>query len=88
MIPPVIRESLIAWVIDTRPPGGFVRAVLCNDLKESFERADHINQQCMLQIVTWMVCNMPMASYGCKENVEMWKGLPEDYKKGWLENLQ
>lgn len=39
------------WGIDTRP-GGFVRAIIDNDLEGSVNRADHINLQLLPFYVT------------------------------------
>jgi hypothetical protein len=51
------------------PPGGFVRAVLENDLLEAFKRADFENIEAMPHIVAWLYEKMPGSVYGDKATV-------------------
>ena len=34
------KETIDAWVAEGRPTGGFIEAVLSNDLREAFKRGD------------------------------------------------
>ena len=72
MLPEHMRESARAYVEVGRPPGSFLRAVLTNDLIESFGRADHINQQCMFGWATWLYNECPGNAWGSPEAVEAW----------------
>ena len=87
-IPQCIKEAFIDWALNAHPKGGFVTAVLENDLVRAFTKADSLNRTMMLEIVTWMVSNMPSASYGSVKNVKEWKGIPNsEYAKQWKEKF-
>jgi hypothetical protein len=53
-------------------PGGFLRAVLENDLLESFGRADEDNRACLFGICSWMYNNAPMECRGSPAKVKAW----------------
>lgn len=63
-IPEITRESIDAWVHDARPTGGFLRAVLSNDLRESFARADLENRGAMFDIVSYLYKRVPQPLLG------------------------
>ena len=54
------------------PPGGFLEAVLCNRLVESFGKADQINRLAMYAWTTWLWNEAPMGSWGTPEKVDAW----------------
>lgn len=64
LCPPHIRESIEAYVLQGRPVGGFLHAVLCNDLMESFAKADHINIHALPHIVAYIYQRVPVHLYG------------------------
>ena len=53
-------------------PGDFLRAVLSNDLKESFGRADLENRRDMFEIVQYLYNNVPSVCWGSPEKVASW----------------
>ena len=72
-IPPHMGEGLYMYVEHGILPGSFLTAVLCNDLKQSFQCADHINRACLetwAQIMTWCV---PGVCQGSPEIVKEYK---------------
>jgi len=71
-IPEITRESIDAWVHDARPTGGFLRAVLSNDLRESFARADCENSAAMHDIVSYLYNECPGLCWGSPERVAEW----------------
>lgn len=85
MIPPIIKESLIAYVLQGRPTGGFLHAVLSNDLMQAMDKADDINRYRLFDICQYIYEKLPHTSYGNKENVTEWLRLhreePEQLKE-------
>ncbi len=53
-------------------PGSFLTAVLENDLKEAFGRADIDNEANMKNIVGYMYNNFPSNAWGSKEKVRQY----------------
>lgn len=69
---PAMAEGLQGWFEQGIPVGDFLTAVLSNNLRESFGRADHINVRCLHQLVQWLYWEAPATSWGSAENVEAW----------------
>lgn len=60
------------YVKNRIPTGGFLRAVLENDLREAMGRADSINRESLFDIVSYIYNECPAACWGSVENVEAW----------------
>lgn len=73
-IPETTMESLVAYRDQRRVTGGFLYAVLTNDLKRAVASADRENMAALKQITTWVSCQMPMGAQGSKEAVAEWLG--------------
>lgn len=73
-IRPVIREELDAWGRMELPhlPGGFLTAVLKNDLAEACGRADYQNAVMLWQIVSYIWNELPAACWGSPQPVDAW----------------
>lgn len=54
------------------PPGSFSRALLSNDLRETFARADDSNSRCVRAWVQWLYNHAPAGSWGSPEKVADW----------------
>lgn len=54
------------------PTGGFLEAVLSNDLREAFGRADIQNRYLMFDIVSYLYSEVPSACWGSPERVKNW----------------
>lgn len=67
-----IKESLQRYVDNKIPTGGFLTAVLSNDLKEACVRADHINIRRIPEIVAYCYNNIPAICWGSRERVQAW----------------
>jgi hypothetical protein len=65
-------DSLQAYIETGRPLGGFLEAVVSNDLKEACARADDINQRQIFDYVKWLYNNAPIGCWGSPENYEFW----------------
>lgn len=71
-VPEIIRDSLERYLNNKIPAGGFLTAVLENNLCEAFARADSFNSANMKNIVGYIYNNIPNNSWGSKEKVATW----------------
>jgi len=53
-------------------PGGFLTAVLENNLSQSFSRADSTNQNLMKEWVGFVYMYVPAIAWGSSEDVKNW----------------
>lgn len=54
------------------PPGGFLQAILCNDLKEAMGRADGSNRRRVFEYVEWLYNFAPASCWGSPEKYRAW----------------
>jgi hypothetical protein len=71
----MVKESIDAWVTTARPVGGFLYAVLTNDLKEAFKRADIFNMDALRHIVAYLYWEAPLDCWGNEEKVKRWEDI-------------
>lgn len=69
---PNLRPGLQLYIERGIQPGDFLTAVICNNLKEAFARADCQNQDLMLQIVAWMYNESPALCWGSPYRMRRW----------------
>lgn len=69
---PSTKNQIDSYVEHGTRPGGFLYAVLSNDLKESFGRADLENRHDMFDIVSYCWNSIPTDCWGSPENVQAW----------------
>lgn len=72
LLPEHIREGMRLYIEHGVLPGGFLEAVIENNLVESFARADDINLERMFYIAKFVYAEMPMKSWGSKEKMITW----------------
>ncbi len=72
MIPAVTKRTIDNYVEHGLSPGGFTHAVLANDLREAFGRADMQNRMFMFDIVTYCWNEIPSDCWGSWEKVKDW----------------
>lgn len=72
MIPERTKATIDNYAKNLWQPGGFVYAVLTNNLKEAFGRADDENAENMKEIVKYVYNNIPAIAWGSEENVKRW----------------
>lgn len=65
-------EDILNYVNEGYPPGDFLYAVLTNNLKEAFGRADSNNREYMFQIVSFLWNHVPSGCWGSPEKVKAW----------------
>ena len=71
-IPEYMHGGIIRYYEAGIPPGHFLSAVINNDLKEAFARADDTNTKCMDAYVKWFYNYAPAGSWGFAGAVEKW----------------
>lgn len=67
-----IIGALDRYVNKRIPTGGFLEAVLCNNLMEAVGRADHINIRRLKEIVEYCYNDIPSICWGSPEKVSNW----------------
>lgn len=72
IIPAHMHDSIRLYVEHGISGGGFLDAVLCNDLKGAFRRADTTNKMFMEKWVEFVVWYLPVQSQGSPEAVLKW----------------
>lgn len=60
------------WIEEGLPPGGFLQAVIANDLKETVGRADHVNIGRLLDIVSFFYNDAPSQCWGSVKALHAW----------------
>ncbi len=71
-IPERTKEMIDNYAKQMWRPGGFVAAVLENNLREAFGRADSPNRAVMEQIVKYVYNNVPQIAWGSPGAVQRW----------------
>lgn len=82
VLPEHMRDSARRYIEDGIKPGEFLTAVLMNDLKESFGRADDINAEHMKDWVIFLYNCAPIGCQGNEYKVNKW------IKSGGLNGLR
>ena len=72
MIRPDILESLKRYIDQGIPTGGFLSAVLENNLSEAFGRADEHNCETLFHICGFIYNEIPRAAWGSEAKVKAW----------------
>lgn len=71
-VPPDIKESIDDYVQNRVPLGGFLQAVMANDLCEAVGRADADNMLTIRHIVGYVYNEVPPNAWGSKEKYYAW----------------
>jgi hypothetical protein len=74
--PEHIRDSLLRYQNEHVPTGGFLKAVLENNLREAYSRADSENIDHMMAIVSFCYNRLNMACWGTPDRVQEWLNPP------------
>lgn len=68
----LLDQSLENYLIHGFEPGGFLTAVLCNNLYLAVKRADHWNKERLPEIVDEVVHKMPEIALYSREAIRDW----------------
>jgi len=71
-IPDYMHGALIRYYENGLPPGDFLTALLNNDLRETFARADDTNTYAVRGYVMWLYNEAPGGSWGYPNAVNDW----------------
>lgn len=77
-----MKESLTRYVEKGTPTGGFLEALLSNDLFAAFARADEAGRTHMEELVRHIYWNVPSGCHGSTQKVTAW------IRHGGLEGLK
>lgn len=66
------KDSLDRYVNHRIQPGGFLTAVLSNDLVGAVGRADSFNKKVIPEIITYIYNQLPSNCWGSSEKVQDW----------------
>lgn len=72
LIPERIMNNILGYVEGTEMPGGFLYAVLSNDLFKSIAKADDEVLKMLPLIVHYIHWQVPSACHGSPEHVKEW----------------
>jgi hypothetical protein len=71
-IPYHTQKSLVEYIERGVPVGGFLHAVLSNDLVGAVNRADSMNSKNIKDIVNWIYMKAPEPCWGSEAKVLRW----------------
>lgn len=71
-VPPEALAALDRYVQQRIRTGGFLYAVLTNDLYLACKKADAVNRACLFAIVEYVDFELPINSRGSASAVEAW----------------
>ncbi len=71
-IPGYMHSGIIGYYENGWQPGGFLSAVINNDLKEATGRADSTNIDCLKNYVMWFYDHAPSGTWGYSTAVLDW----------------
>jgi hypothetical protein len=72
LLPEHMRDSMKAYIEGRVPPGGFLTAVLSNNLMDACARADHINIKRLPDYCLFLYNEAPRGCHGSPEKVKAW----------------
>lgn len=81
LIPEHCRAGLRRYIEEHQPVGGFLTAVLENDLKRAVRNADGVNRARIADYIVFLYTYAPVGCYGSKEIVSEWLGEKIDTPK-------
>lgn len=71
-IPSRMMPGLLDYIENGAIPGGFLTAVICNDLKEAVSRADSENLRNLPAFVGYLYNEAPSMCWGSEERMKNW----------------
>jgi hypothetical protein len=67
-----MAEGVKLYLEQGIPPGGFLTAVLSNNLMEACAQADEANRRMLFEWACWLHNEAPIGSYGSRGAVAEW----------------
>jgi len=81
-LPQHMRGGMQRYIEQGIPPGGFLAAILANDLVLAAMRADAINQHQLFDYAHFLYNQAPRDCWGCQEAIDEW------IEQGGLKGIQ
>lgn len=72
LVPYYMMDAVKRYVINRIPPGSFLSAVICNDLREAVGRADDENAANLSNWVRFFYNYTPSGCWGSPDNFQRW----------------
>lgn len=72
MLPEHMQGAMERWIEHGMLPGGFLTAVLTNDLFDAFGKADMVNRNRIHDYIVYLYNYAPAVCYGNPEKVRAW----------------
>lgn len=72
MIPQAIKTAIDNWVLNGEAPGGFVNAILKNDLLGAIKSGDPESINSLKDIVDYLISGVPADCWGDKNKIVQW----------------
>ena len=73
-LPHHMQDGMKLYIEEGIEPGSFMSAVLCNDLMEACNRADHVNIERLRDYASFLYNHAPRSCYGSREIFSKWIG--------------
>ena len=67
-----MAEGIKRYVHDGIPPGSFLQAIICNDLRGAIAQADELNLPNIPAYIDWFYNEAPAGCWGNGKNMERW----------------
>ena len=80
-LPVDLAGDVLRWIIWATPQGGFINAVLLNDLYSAAGRAGEKNAP-DLHLWASLLNYLPLGSWGSAQAIQAWRGLVFDAEQG------
>jgi hypothetical protein len=80
-VPPDLVGSLRRYIHHGAPTGGFLEAVICNDLMNAVGRADEHNIRILPAIVSYLYNEAPATCWGREDSFEKWIAMKAGEKR-------
>ena len=71
-IPDYMQDGLRRYIEKGVPPGHFLTAVLSNNLRETFARADDVNRHRVWNYLKYLYNGAPAGCWGTPDKVNQW----------------
>ena len=85
-----LDPAMKLYLLEGIDPGGFLKAILSDNLRQAVARADYVNSTEIANIMTWVELFAPPESFGSLDKVNAWMDDSElrvDYRCEYAEGI-
>ncbi len=88
-VPKDFADPMYNYLVHGFSPGGCFTAVLANDFHRAIGSSHPSNSvEALKSLSGWILDQLPTEARGSYNNVDVWCGLPEDVRRGILEDYE